>query len=330
MSDMYILREHGLALVRIYSQEELTARRVEHDLDIISMPELKPLPKGESIEKLTVVGGGTSFAGGSICHAPSTRAIEIDAYDAVFPLLCQEALRLGFPYLAQIKDRVCWRPPGAKPAGESPHRDLSPNSPVNNVNIYGGWVPLNEQEAQKQYFSCVPGSHNVVSNASGGFTPLTKDEVAAFKPRMERICIPLGYMLIFDQRLVHEVVADARDFAIRRVFTAFELAKPDVPPMLQRLGWSPEKITDMWDTQGPFLIKSNQECRTYPKLWAVNWRDKLDHYSRKIVRKWTRDPMTGRVRHVFPAPPIASRHARITDEERIRFAFHRIIPKIEH
>lgn len=317
---VYTLERDGFAFVNVYTPAQVIERCTAFDHAVHNVPECKPPHDGETIEHRPLVGGGTSFVGGSLCHSLAVRQIEQDAYDAVLPLLRAEGLRLGLPYVAQTKDRVCLRPIGAIPAKETAHRDLSPNSPTSQVMVYGGWVPLNGE----QYFSCVPGTHDVASDDRGGFTPLTKDEIATYKSRMQRFRIPDGHMLIFDQRIIHEVVADKHDYAVRRVFTAFELAKPGVPVMLQRLGWTPAKIDEMFETQGPFLIKSGQECRTYPKLWAVNWQAKLDDFSKRRVRKWTRDPRTGRVRHVFPAPPVAFRHKPYTDEERLRFAFHLI------
>ena len=319
------LRTQGVVCIPLYTRTQLHEHRVRFDMDISAMPELKPPHPGETLEDRPLVGGGTSFVGGSICHAPSTRQVELDAYTAARTVLEDYARRWGaFSHLAQVKDRVCFRPRGLQPAAETSHRDLSPNSPTGSYVIFGGWVPLNDEDGQEQFFSCVPGSHTdeCARDDKGGFRSLTDAEKRAYRARMQRTKIPLGHMILFDQRIVHEVVADKKPYAIRRVFTAFELSRGDAPlPLMQRVSsMTAADVALMWETQGPFPLKSGQECRTFPKLWAVNWRDRLAAFSKQRVRKWVRDPRKdGRVLHIFPAPPRHLRHPAYTEAEKARY-----------
>lgn len=320
----YTLFEHGFALLPLYTRSELSEMRVAFDVTVASMPELKPPRRGETLDDRPIVGGGTSFAGGSICHSETVRKVELDAYTAASPLLRIEGQRLGMPRLAQVKDRICFRPRGLTPYTESAHRDLSPHSPCDRFAIFGGWVPLNDEDGQEQFFSCVPGTHNDVCmrDDKGGFRSLTDAEKKEYKGRMRRFKIPMGHMLVFDQRLIHEVVADKKDYAIRRVFIAFELSKEGELPLWQRLKWTASDIERMFEKQGPFLLKSGQECRTYPKMWVCSWPDRLKEFSKKRVRKWVREGRKGRVQVVYPSLRRKYRHPAWTEAEKARFFPH--------
>jgi len=157
------------------------------------------------------------------------------------------------------------RPVGA--AAETWHRDESPTARDDDL-IFGGWINMDNHP---QIFSCNAGSHKgLVGN--GGFEKVVdKGEIEACNQRRVHVVVPPGFILMFNQNILHEVVADKHSYASYRLFTSWRITKssaPLIPTILDELGG--QKVV---------TLKSGQVPPMWAKLHWTNWVDKLETYS---------------------------------------------------
>jgi hypothetical protein len=86
--------------------------------------------------------------------------------------------------------------------------------------IFGGWVNLNDFE---QHFSCCPKTHTEVTG-NNGFAPITsKEDKKRYKAIKQKIVIPPGHMVVFYERLVHQVLAHKKKQPMVRLFIGWDL-----------------------------------------------------------------------------------------------------------
>lgn len=144
-----------------------------------------------------VMGGFGAFGNPASFHNPFVRNLRIllrHAVISVFRDLCGDRP----VYIEQLFDRMCLRPAGTTVSKEQWHRDLNPTA-LDGDAVFGGWINLDNEETQ--FFSCAPGTHTAQTGLAGknGFQ---RDERPASPEKVE---IPPGHLLIFYQRLLHEV-----------------------------------------------------------------------------------------------------------------------------
>jgi hypothetical protein len=244
---------------------------------LLEQPEINP---NEILMDGPKVGGGFgAFGHASSFHTLFARKIRTTVYDIVRNELKTNPLYSG-KNIEIIPDRQCERPAGQAPTAESWHRDLSPteaspskNNVLANADdlILGGWANCNAD--QSQYFVCVPQTHQRLSNG-GTFDLIGKNEAKAFREQSVRVEIPPGHCLVFNQSLVHCVNPTKLPFVLKRIYTAYRVttsAVPLIPDILERL------------QRGAVIpLKSGQLPRMYPKMWLVNWPEKLIALSAKF------------------------------------------------
>lgn len=216
-----------------------------------------------------IAGGFAAFGNPSSFHNPLVRRLREWAHVTLLPLwrayLAADASLGGFR-LEQVIDRMMVRERGQAPSAESWHRDEALLAEDTDV-IFGGWWNLDSAE---QYFSCVPGSHVVVSEHRG-FHKLSAEERTAAAAQAKLIAIPPGSLLVFDERILHQIVGRPAKLRMHRLFMGWRLTASDAPlcpDLLPRL-----------ESQAPIPLKSGQEPPMYPKLYWTNHRSKLMAYS---------------------------------------------------
>lgn len=208
-------------------------------------------------------------------HHPWVRTLRWRAHNLVFPILKHlppnpnlgENPMYGMrppAYVAQVFDRLMTRPVGAKAIGEHWHRDFSPQAQKYD-RVFGGWINLNLDE--NQYFSCVPGTAVSEEMVKGnkGFQQIPKEEWPQYRARAQRVTIPPGHILVFDQTTVHEVLKSQQKRVPQvRLFTGFirNLVKADnnTHPLIQ------ENLKAMRLQSVP-PVKSGQVAPYYPRLY---------------------------------------------------------------
>lgn len=193
--------------------------------------------------------------------------------------------------LEQIVDRARVLRRKAVVGAEAWHRDKTPRVLYNKMvgrnviqeddYIFGGWIALDGP----QKFSGVKGTHRdkgAHDDDGTGFSVLSDEAKAQFsKDRDEAgedwfIQIPPGYMLIFQQEMIHEVVGGSRVRPDQsyRLFTGWRLTTSDESMI-------PDDV-EFFTKQGVPILKSAQDIVMYPsRPWSQSTasRTKLSTWS---------------------------------------------------
>lgn len=284
-----LLRD-GVVVVPIYETRDMREeRRRFFDRALESFPEYRRDRRGVRIKyvksQFGALGNPSSF------HNMFVRLARKEALQRSLPVFSSvlrrekdffatDPRRNSARLLEQVVDRMRIHMPGEAPSKESWHRDTTPTEFVTDGDsIFGGWINLDVDE--DQFFSCIKTTHlkeplNAMQHidygkrdpvTGSGFKKYSVDD----QKRLEAlnlktsVRIPPGYMVIFYQELVHEVLAKKRDAKAQpsyRLFTGWRLTHDHLPFIpTHPVGY----YTDM-DTP---RIKSGQA----PALYSVvgNW-----------------------------------------------------------
>jgi hypothetical protein len=163
--------------------------------------------------------------------------------------------------LEKVFDRILYRVAGETPTAESWHRDEAPTA-LETDTVFGGWINLNDYD---EYFNCVPGTHTDVGAAdrNKGFAKIkSAEEKADYQARCVSITIPPGHMLVFYERLVHEVRAVRATQRVVRMMLGWRVTDADEPLFGHTL------TTEWIQTQAVPQIKSAQRPRVFPTCYT--------------------------------------------------------------
>lgn len=223
------LGRNGVVVIRTRLCKGECLRKVVDALDgeVRGWPELEPGAVGMRAfrDDSTVLVGGSfgGLANPSSFHGPMCRRLRLVAYLAV--AACRPFDLSGGYQVSQVIDRLVKRPKGQKFRGETWHRDEASGLGPGDL-VYGGWVNLGNTD---QWFSCVPGSHVGVTSTGAGFSKISASEKAEFNARRTRVRVSPGWLLIFNELLVHEVVGKTMPTSMVRLFTGWYVLKSGEP-----------------------------------------------------------------------------------------------------
>lgn len=225
-----------------------------------------------------VLGGFSALANPSSWHNPFTRYIRLHAMTAVYPVFQRLAsvstqMGQGDFKLAQIADRMMYRKPNVKPDADTWHRDIKKNQ-IDGETIYGGWI---NTSTNTQYLSCVLGTHTdePEDGDEEGFAKITDRElIKVYEIEKTKVEVPPGGILIFNERMVHEVLAEPKPYAIRRIF----LAWMTTPVQNDHF---PANIRQLLQNQAPITVKSGQNPKLFPSTYYMYFIDRLTAWSVK-------------------------------------------------
>lgn len=262
-----------------------------------------PLPEGRG--KPVEPGFGCCPLPSSM-HRPESRALHGALRSQVFePLALALVSRVpevrGFlgegraAYFAYLYDRWCQRSPGVKPTKEAVHRDLCPDafSAARNSLVFGGFVAAEGD----QMFTCYRATHVVGrpdASAGIGFATLSKSDAARIRgdmaDRRAAVAVPEGHALVFFENILHEVVGRGYRHRMTRLFTAFSVWSGAPPCPASGCRCPDPQGRDCYMCiqvaccrEGSLThVKSKQQNRTYPRLYACNHREKLRVISEQL------------------------------------------------
>jgi hypothetical protein len=255
------LLEKGYVLIPSNLDVGELRRSIQYDVD--NFPEYTNTKNG------MVLGGFAAYNNASSFHCPSVRNIRQKCYPIVAPVI-KSIAPSGTWYFESIPDRLCIREPNTTVTAESWHRDESIFA-LETDDIFGGWINLDDFDS---YFSCIPGTHiRGRDKGSGGFAKISKGQVDETKKVLVKI--PPGYILVFFETLIHEVLRKKIDFRSYRLFLGWRLTESNKPLL--------PDLDSMLERQAPITIKSGQEPPMYPKLYWVNYFDRLESFSKNFV-----------------------------------------------
>jgi hypothetical protein len=248
---------------------------------------MQTMPDHQLTEPPYSVGGFCALGNAFSFHHSYARRLRTEGYEFLKPLLAEV---FDHRYIELLVDRLTYRQAGLKPSAESYHRDLTPAHMCHKSDrIYGGYLNCNATESQ--YFTCVPGTHTEVHNhaAGSGFSKLTASQRKRITDQQlqRRIEVPAGALLLFDQRLIHAVNPTANKFDLRRKHMNIRLTNHRAPLL--------HNIRDLLVSGSVVPLKSGQQPPMFPRLYNVNWTDRLIAVSERYpaAMKHMRE-MTGR------------------------------------
>ena len=150
----------------------------------------------------------------------------------------------GATHLEQVIDRMLIRQTDQAPNKDAWHRDIAVGTNAND-RVFGGWVNLNDTD---QAFSCVPGSSAEervhTPNDPFGFAKIAEEDHYKCVARSYKVMIPPGYMIIFNEDTIHEVMPSQANERMLRLFTGWRLSQwqpngpsptPLIPDLRRRL-----------------------------------------------------------------------------------------------
>tara|TARA_Y100000768_G_scaffold312135_1_gene246842 strand:+ start:258 stop:1529 length:1272 start_codon:yes stop_codon:yes gene_type:complete len=262
MYQNHLLREGWVVIPTALGSDAVKLQQVRDAFDqhFRESPELLN-PRPEDPTWRCVLGPFAALGNPSSFHHPFVRAMREMCEAAV---LDHDALPLNGRRLEQCFDRILRRVPGDVFGGESWHRDEAKHTQPGD-DIFGGWINL---DLEPQYFSCAPGTHNEpdARGRNDGFAKITSpEEKARYKAIADAhgpVAIPPGHILIFYERLVHEVLKRKTTHIMRRLFLGWRATNAHEPLFGQQQ-------TDAWiQSQAPAKIKSGQATDIFPSAYV--------------------------------------------------------------
>jgi hypothetical protein len=233
------LIKNGYMLVKVLETSDLQSYQTNFLNTIESFPEYKRNPTSKSIGEngfpiLYTLGGFAAFGNPASFHNNFVRNLRINCRNAVVPIFKRILTSFGGHYGSPNKqefkfemliDRMMYRYESMSPSAESWHRDVMPaNRILDDDELYGGWINLDNQP---QFFSCILGSHLNIKQKEvlQGFdaAPLEYKKILSNKKSL--VEIPPGYMIVFPQYIMHEVLGKQADRNMMRLFTGWRLTR---------------------------------------------------------------------------------------------------------
>lgn len=260
----------GVALVKVIDKKDLPKAQ-ENFLDTLrNFPEYKRnstnpdlIPDGHPV--VYSLGGFAALGNPSSFHNPFVRKKRLETREALLPLFRCVINKNYNPKLRKktrlemLPDRMMYRYKSQAPSPESWHRDVTPSKYLQkNDEIYGGWLSLDYP--QPQYFSFIPGSQlgKRLSDLRDGFASLSPEAIRKVRHYRQKVKIPPGYVIIFKQYILHEVLNSKSKHDMFRIFMGWRTttSKKFLFPVMN------ERIL----TQGIFPLPSGNE----PPVYSAN------------------------------------------------------------
>lgn len=257
------LRRMGAAIIKVVDVEDLPDTREKFQEAMASFPEYKR--GNDDHPTIYALGGFAAFGNPSSFHNPFVREMRQKMRDAVIPLFktvigsLYSTHRREETKLEMLADRMMFRHKSQAPSAESWHRDVTPAKYLSEYDeIYGGWVNLDL--TQDQYLSFIPGSHLGLDlrNLREGFASLSPEAIKIVKPYKAKFRIPPGYMIVFPQYTLHEVVSTKAKYDMMRLFTGWRTTTSST----ELIPVTPQRMKD----QGIMPLPSGQE----PPVYSAN------------------------------------------------------------
>lgn len=264
------LQHHGFVVVPtlLVNDEERRKNQAEFFKMFRESPEFRN-PAPEDPAWRPVLGGFAALGNPSSFHHPYARKMrEMILYEA----LIKDVLPTNGRRVEKVFDRVTLRRRGEKPTAESLHRDEAKTA-KDGDDVFGGWLNIDEHS---QNFRCCPRTHHEAGGQNKGFA---KIKAAADKKKysqlIRQVSIPKGHMLVFYERLVHEVANTKADHDMIRVHCGFRVTDHTTPLF-------GKGMTERWyETQDVPRIKSAQWPKVYPGCYPnfpYHWKE-LEEWS---------------------------------------------------
>jgi len=212
------LQNHGWVTIPIYDEQTLVAKRHAFVKALTTMPEFKDGKAMYENNRPFVLGAFSALGNPASFHNHMVRNTRIDCHRKAKAAVFYDFLRANKAlHLEQTIDRMLYRPKGVTVGGESKHRDESKYAQPDDL-VFGGWV--NFDSFEHTLHAC-PGSHmdEEAIGSTKGFNKIPTNSGHT----ISKIAVPPGHLLIFYERMVHEVANVKAKQNMHRLFIGFRL-----------------------------------------------------------------------------------------------------------
>tara|TARA_B110000008_G_C16965958_1_gene562016 strand:+ start:1804 stop:2808 length:1005 start_codon:yes stop_codon:yes gene_type:complete len=226
-----------------------------------------------------VMGGFGAFGNPSSFHNPWVRKIRSIVHPYMLNHIFDEPLKEDADLkFEQDIDRMMIRTPSQKVGKESWHRDEAKWAKKRD-SIFGGWVNFDDFY---HYFSACPGTHNEedAKLKNKGFARIEKKDYPKYEGLKQAIPVAPGHILIFNERMVHEVRPSTKQ-TIHRLFMGWRLTYSE--EALFRNG--NQELDEALNSMAVVPIKSGQIPQMYASAHWNFHREKVEDWSNRMVDK---------------------------------------------
>lgn len=287
---LYFRNELDKSLRNEWTKREYTPTAfdsIADELHPATNPRLRPHTGTKGPKWYKFVGGGFAALGNpSSFHDLIVRELRREVYKAVV----EKNIFDDTKNISEVIDRLLIRTPDQKVTEEKWHRDVAVHT-LPGDEVYGGWLNLDAPSplTPPQKFSCIPRTHRgVIEDGKGGFvtqlSSMDKQTIATHEQKGKKggiIEIKPGQLLVFNERLIHEVVGAATETPMLRLFTGWYVTKQTEPhdsrpdDILGVVGNNEARLRARLAAQAVMPIKSGQLPAMIPKIYWTNHPDKI-------------------------------------------------------
>jgi len=279
--------------------------------------------KLKSAQAMFVGGGFAALGNPASFHNQFARKLRARIHQHVINMIFKPPLMSHTDLkFEQVIDRMLFRRADQTVSAENWHRDQAKLATVGD-DIFGGWINLDLKDDVKNYsgnqiFSAAPGTHNEVGNQNHGFKTIKKKDRGKYNKKRKRIVIPPGHILVFYERLVHEVATNNTENTKKdrfRLFLGWRLTteSTSIIPDL------PERLTN----RKSLLLKSGQHARMTPRTYISNHGAKGEAWSQKYIKEGLL------YTHTFGKDALKSGYSRNIVHEVINEGIDELVPEDE-
>lgn len=275
--------KYGFIVAPIFSSDEINTYKRHMIEDIRASPYLKDAET--FINKISMSNFGACSLP-DVFHCATAVALRSHILEFVKQHLKKFG---GSEYVSVAHDRLMQRLVGDKCSGDMMfHRDIHPwasDKPKDDVKhlaeqivaIMGGWLSLSGDNVM----TLVPGTHKDETDGRVGCVEIEGD---AFYPRLRKIRVPPGHLLLFHQRMAHVVPNSVtKDEEQWRMFTGVYFTK--TPIIMDK-----SNVESVLSGAAPHL-PSGQDAPMFDRFHTVfgKHRERLRAYSDLFVDNIPRD-----------------------------------------
>jgi hypothetical protein len=254
------LEENGYVIVPVMWMDEKKRRETRS----IIRDQCRDMQEFKKNAASYVMGGFGALGNASSFHNPIVRLLRQYAMYEVVPLMTH-VIAEG-EQLEQLIDRLMIRTSGKSPTVETWHRDEALCA-KDTDRVFGGWWNFDDSD---QTFSCVAGSHKNVTGNNGFSKIKGAEKILEVKKLSIKVSVPPGHIIVFYERILHEVAAYKKKNDQYRLFLGWRLTDEESPLV---------PIDDILTDQGVVPLKSGQIPPMYADMHWNFWRDDIAKFS---------------------------------------------------
>ena len=303
------LSQKGYVVLPVLNKKDCAAAHSTLLDQMAKSEEIKGTPFPHPKQDKYTLGGFGALAHPSSFHAPIVRDLRRKTYRAFHEHIFESMLKKNSKLkMHAVIDRVMIRAVGDKATTELWHRDLAKETDPGDI-VCGGWINLDCNANKDQYFSTFETTHldTMPANRKGqkvdGFFTLDEEQKKILKrqrtdkkgrkpegSRHTLVKIPPGHMIVFNEKLIHEVLGVSQDHPVVRLFTGFVVGTGNqalTDKLLQKKAWKstltskelndvesgpamPQSLDELIERRCAAPLKSGQLAAFYPSLVFSN------------------------------------------------------------